>query len=294
MDSTGSNIHTVLTLFRQTLDETDLTPKFQDQLLVQKYLPMALHQVQGRLLMDTDKPIYMTHEITLSGSGVQRFVLPPSIQEVHGLVKEDTNGYIEDEILPTSNNHHDVRGRTWTLEGNELRINAYTCRTGTWKVLYIPGPESFPHYSTGGTLVDTSTLTLDASPDLGLVDRRVGGYIGAVCRIIPSSGPIEERIIDGHTYSGGNWTVTFRKALEYNTTPGTVTYEIVPGFDAAMVWAIVYSMVLEVAVSRRVSGATFNMLNSRFTTALKAISDRISNMQARTGKSFYVYDWASH
>lgn len=296
MDSTGSIIMTVIELFRRALDETDLNAKYTNQTLVQKYLPMALHAVQGRLLMDTDKPIFMAHELTIAqGSSVQRFLLPPSIQEVHGLVREDTYGRVIEEILPNSFNHHDVRERTWTLEGNELRIDSSVHRPGTWKVLYIPSPESFPHYTTGGTLLDASTLRLNTAPDLGLIDRRVGGYIGAVLRVIPAAGPIEERIINGHTFtpgSPGTWEVTLRKPLEY-TTSGSVTYEIAPMLDPALVWAVVYSMVLQVGASRRLSGAALQTFTRQYTEALKAVSDRISNAQARTGKSFYVYDWAS-
>jgi hypothetical protein len=295
MDSTGSIIKTVLELVRRTLDETDLNPKFQNETMVQKYLPMALHAVTGRLLMDTDKPIFMSHTIELGSGAVQRFILPPSIQEVHGLVQEDTYGRVVDEILPNSINHHDVRERSWTLEGNELRIDPSVFRPGTWKVLYVPSPETFPHYADGGTLVDASTLTLDLTPTLGLLDRRVGGYVGATVRILPAAGPIEERIVETHTYtpgSPGSWTVTFRKPLEY-TTSGTVTYEIAPFLDPALIWAVVYSMTLQIGAARRLPGATIQSFTRQYNEALKAISDRISNSQARTGKSFYVYDWAS-
>ena len=293
MDSTGSILKTVVELFRRALDETDLNAKYPDQTLVQKYLPMAIHAVQGRLLMDTDKPVYLSHEISISGSTVTRYMLPPSVQEVHGLVKEYSYGNVIDEVLPTSDRHHDRRGRTWTLEGNELRIESSAFPSGTWKVLYIPSPETFPHYATDGTLVDTETITLSAAPSLGLLDRRVGGYIGATVRIIPASGPIEERVIDDHTYAGGVWTISLRKPLVYNTTPGTITYEIAPFLDPALLWAVTYSMVLQVGASRRLSGAAIGSFTRQYNEALKAISDRLSNTQARTGKSFYVYDWAS-
>jgi hypothetical protein len=293
MDSTGSNIQAVLDIVRQTLDEAAVGAKFPDSDMVSRYMPMAIHAVLGRLLNDLDAPIFMRHDIEVS-SGTTFYSLPAAIQEVHGLVKFDSAGRVLEEVLPTSFNHHDIRNRTWSIEGGDLRIEPHSISSGTWSLLYIPQPDSAPHYSTGGTLVDTSTLTLDSSPDLGLVDRRVGGYVGSTVRVIGSGvAPVEERTIATHTWTGSAWQVTFRKPLTVNTTPGTVTYEIVPGFDPALLWAVSHCMSLQIATSRREAGTFYNMLTRQYTEALKAVSDRVSNLQARTGKSFYVFDWLS-
>jgi len=293
MDSTGSNIQTILALVRQILDETSTNAKFTNAFLVQKYLPLAIHAVQGRLLNDTDSPVFMSYPITVT-NGQTHYVLPPSIQEVHGLVQYDSDNIVMSESVPTSRNHHDIRNRNWSLEGNELRIEPHSITPGTWYVLYLPSPDTCPHYATDGTLVDASTITLSPSPSLGLVDRRAGAYVGSTIRIIPSgSGPIEERIINSHTWTGSAWQVTLRRPLTANTTPGTVTYEIVPGLDAALIGAISYNLAIEVATSRQFSGAAQAQLLRQYTQHLKAASDRISNMQARTGKTFYVQDWLS-
>lgn len=293
MHPSNSLIRAIIDLARSTLDETATNAKFKDQDMVLRYLPPAIHSVMGRLYHDHQNPIYATHRINVT-SGTNLYPLPPSIQEVHGLIKFGQDGSFHWEQMPGSGRHHDQRGGNWSLDGNQLRFRPNCKILGDWDLLYIPSPVTYPHIGTGRLIGDTRTFRLAAAPDLGLVDRRRDGYVGATLRLIPSTGYVEEAIIESSYLDSGNWFVTLREPFVENTAlDADLEYEIIFGMDPAMVTSVAHYIVRELAIARRLPGSWIEVHNRQLTSHLKTLSDRYSNMQGRINKSLYRFDYQS-
>jgi len=278
MNSDQSVLTTIIKRVRIIMDEVDVDGKFKDDTMVRHILPTAIDNVLARLTMDRANPIYLDYSFTTSTTE-GHYVLPPNIQEIERLVRLDTaTNLIIDEIRPRA--RFDWRGPGWTIEGNELLFDPLPVAAETWHVLYIPSGLMFPHSGTGTLAADLQTLTLDATPTLGDLDRRIGGYNGQVLRIIPTTGVVEERIIETHTFSTPDWTVATRRPFS-STIQGSVLYEIVPAAITGLMESIVYACCLKLATIRRLAGTTQASIQRDLHSAIKTEGDRITNLNAR-------------
>ena len=104
------------------------------------------------------------------------------------------------------------RHGSFTIEYNQVSDNDL-------RVLYIPSGDADWHYSgttnkgTAATASSTSTLTLSSGPLVGSIGRRLNEYGGAILRTFPSTGVIEERVVENTIFSASNWVTNLRKNI---------------------------------------------------------------------------------
>jgi len=279
-----SIVNTILRRIRFYLDEP-VDDKYTDNDLLDLVVPSALQEVWGYLHNTSDNPIVASFTIDVT-SGTKEYVLPPSVQNVHALVKLDDSGSWQYEYKPRSK--HNLHGPMWFLEGNNLRWDPKPRTAETLTIYYTPTPDQTIHYTDGGVLeADLTTLTLDSEPTVGFLDSRENGYVGCVLRVI---GPhvTESRIISAHdpwsNSSLDTGEVTVRQAFTRNIA-GQVAYEIFPPGSACFTEAIALSAVLKLGAQRGISQARMRLLMDQFRQARRTEAQRLENMMSRTGKS---------
>ena len=57
------------------------------------------------------------------------------------------------------------------------------------------------------TVVSSTVITLDSTPDLGQLDRRANAYVGSVIRVLSSSRVFQERVISAFDATTNRATV---------------------------------------------------------------------------------------
>jgi hypothetical protein len=254
--------------------------KYTDNDLLDLIIPPAVQEVWGWLHNSSDNPIVASFSLTVT-TGTKEYLLPPSVQNVHNLVRLDDEENWVYEHRPRGKHH--ARGPNWFLEGNILRFDPKPRRDETLVVFYTPTPDQPMHHAPDGTLdAGKTVITLSTDPSVGYVDKRVNGYIGAVVRIYHPTKGVETRIISAHDVEAG--TITVRMAF-VNNDAGTVAYEIFPPGSAAFLEAIALAAVLKLGAQRGVSQARMKLLMDQFRQARRTEAQRLENMMSRRGKS---------
>ena len=273
-----SVIHTLLRRIRFYLDEPE-DDKYTDNDLLDLVIPPAIQEVWGYLHNTSDTPIYASFPMTVT-TDTYEYILPPSVQAVHGVIRRDDAEQFLYEYRPRGK--PDIRGPGWYIEGNVLHWDPKPLKDEDLIVLYTPVPDQPPHYSTTGTLDATKTIiTLPStSVTLGYKDNRVNGYVGAVIRIIDGDG-IETRIISAH--APATPSVTVRDAFTV-ASAGTVEYEIFPLGSGAFTEAVALAAVLKLGAARGLSAVRTRHFMDLMRQARRTEVQRLTNMMTRRGK----------
>ena len=129
-----------------------------------------------------------------------------------------------------------------------------------------------PHYSTQGTVTSSTTVTLDADPDLGLLDLREDAYVGQMFRLLGTTH--SDHIID--SYDVTTRVVTLRKPLPVSS--GTVTYEVGPPTASGLTHALAARIAQMYAANLGLSRADQVRLQIHYDRALKPLVDTYSNL----------------
>ena len=271
-----SVINTLLRRIRFYLDEPE-DDKYTDNDLLDLVVPPAVQEVWGYMHNTSDNPIVASFSIDVTTTQ-REYILPPSVQAVHEIVRLDDNNQYLHEYRPRNRAH--PAGPGWFLEGNILRWDPLPIRNETLVVVYTPAPDQPPSYGTGTLDATLSILTMPTTPSLGFRDKRVNGYIGAVLRLVADEG-IETRIISA--YDPSTRAVTVRQAFTVEDA-GTVSYEIFPIGSGAFTEAIALSAVLKLGAARGLSAVRTKHFMDLFRQARRTETQRLTNMMSRRGK----------
>ena len=283
MHSTGSFLYTVLERIRGYLDDPDFDAKYDNDFLIRHIISPTMVDVLARINMNADNAVVMRLDFTPTDTD-EYYQLPPSVGEVLRIARRDSDGRVEDEVMPRTEFHPNRVG--WALEGNTLRFDPkFGKNEKDYTIYYIPSGDVMPHYSAdGGTVTgDGTTLRLDASPDLGTIDRRENAYAGQILRVIPAAGMIEERVIASHDVDTRD--VEVRIPFKGNLS-SSVRYEIAPIGMQSLYEAISAGAAMKLGAYRKISGSHYQMVLQQYRSAIKTVTDNLANMQMRTGKSF--------
>lgn len=126
-----------------------------------------------------------------------------------------------------------------------------------------------------------SVLDLAATPTLGVVDRRENAYVGSVLRILPASGPVEERQITAHYYDQptSTWKVEVRTPFSL-VAADSVLYEIAPAGSQSLYEAIAAWAALKIGTSF-LSRERQESITLQYRAAIKTIGDNLTYVQSR-------------
>lgn len=280
MHSTNSYLYTLLERIRSYLDLPEVDAKYSNDYLVRHIICPAQTDVMSRLSHTSGSPVLLTMALTLTGEA-QDIILPPNVLWVLRIETIDEDGNRLGEVIPRSF-WNPYGTQNWRIEGSPgalvLHIDAAPSGLDTAQIIYQTNGDILPHYGTG-TLASGDTVTLAATPTLGVLDRRPNAYVGSVLRILSASGPIEERQITAHAYSGGNWTVTARSDFTY-TTNGSVLYEIAPAGSQSLYEAIAAWSALKIGTNFLAKDRQDSIL-LQYRAALKTIGDNLTYVQSR-------------
>jgi len=285
MHSTNSFLYTVLERIRGYLDDPDFDAKYDNDFLIRHIISPSMVDVWSRINMNLSNPVVLRHAIEFD-ENTEYYQLPPSIGEIWRVALRDEDGMVIDEVIPRNEFH--PHGVGWAIEGNTLRFDPKqkaAKNNNTWNIYYVPSGDVMPHYSNdGGEMMgDRKTFKLDASPDLGAIDRRENAYAGQILRVIPATGMIEERIIESHDVDLSE-VVT---RLPFNTSLSTsVRYEIAPVGMQSLYEAIAAGSAIKLGSYRKITGNHYQMILQQYRSAIKSATDNLANMQMRNGKYY--------
>jgi len=269
----NSVLYTLLQRVRWGLPEKAEEELSNDYIMRSAVIP-KLSEIMNTVNSRSDSPIVVRYSLTLVDDQ-EYYVLPPTVHRVLKVTKL-TGGMVTDEIRRRKDN--DPNGPGWNVEGNRLSLRP-TPQTGdlsSYEVWYVPSGDFQPHYAKDGSLATGTVLTLTTggifSRQLGTVDKRDSGYLGATLRVTNTDGSIEERTITAHDAGAGTVTVT----EVFTTTTGTVAYEIVPNWMQTIMSAVVASSVLTLsALKGKLSEGDLAVLMDADKDAMKATLSNI-------------------
>jgi hypothetical protein len=284
VNSTRSQLKTIIDLIRITMDEPETNSKYTDAVLATSILPVSMSAALTMLNADQDNPIVSTWSFDIV-AGQRSYVVPGRIGMVRSLAQRDTSGYVLREI-PARNWSHPA-GYGWRIEGGYLQFNYDPQNTGTWVLEYEPGELACPHYSTGGDLnAALDTLTLDLSPDLGQCDFAENAYVGQELTIInTASNTTQTRTVSSQASTSGTITVSVDRPFTAPIATGTVTYELMPSHVVGLNAMIAYHACMLIGVSRSISEKKWTMLMQSYKSAKKSAIDKASNLMGGAAPS---------
>ena len=291
----NSMLHTIVEKVQTTLMKMAPELDYSADYLVRQGINNELGNVIARLNNTRANPY--TSRFTLDTVIDQQYYpLPAGVGEITRIVKIDSSGRIERDLLPRG--RFDPYGPNWSIEGNMISFLPYPKSVVNYEVWYIPNGTAWPHYAENGSLnADLTTFTLSDGKIwgrymLGDVDKREGAYIGCVLRILGSSSAfgtehgsevIEERTISASDAETG--TVTVERPFSSNIATGTCKYEIVPIYLHSVNEAVVAGTVANLAAaSRTITERQQKVLYINYKSAMKTAGDTLGNMQGRVPK----------
>lgn len=179
-----------------------------------------------------------------------------------------TDGYEINDYLDTTNFANADNNLTY-IRVTDVTANVLTT-TGTFGTTVT---------ESATVSANKSKLTLAATPTLGGLDRRENSYVGSVLRLLPATGPIEERQITAHYYSGGSWYVEVRGAFD-EIAGGSVLYEIAPAGAQSLYEAIAAWSAMKIG-SNFLTKQRQDSLLLQYRAAIKTIGDNLTYVQSR-------------
>jgi hypothetical protein len=273
-------IRTIIDKIRAMVEEPDINAKYTDDFILRQYVGPGMGAVSARLNLTSDTRVFLNFDFQVTDT--RNYTLPPGVASVVALYFLDQSGGTEIGRVRARTAWHHL-GPGWRVEGNPGSLTlAFTddAIQDQWvRVVYTSTGDVPMHLGTGTLDNDTewSEVTLAASPTLGLVDRRVNAYAGSYIRIVPSSGPIEERLIQSSSWTGSAWKV--RTAIPFTIAEGSVSYEIAPAAFSALWHAVAAWVAIELTIGRDIPNSKLQRLQISYTQHLKTIRDSLSNMR---------------
>ena len=286
MDSSESFLKTVIERLRGYIDDTDFDAKYSDQYLMQHVVMPSLVDVQARLNINADNPVYLEYNVT-TVPGQEYYVLPPCVGEIMRVVQYDYTGTADGmplrEWIPKST--FSLAGPVWTLQGNMISFRPYPTTADPITIIYITNGDMRPHYgdstATGTLNAGLTTFTMNATPTIGLRDKRDQAYAGQILRLFGTN-KHEERIITAFDPETRIATV----ARPFTLTNAAYSYEVAPPNFQSMTEAVTLAATIKLGTWRKISQAQHSLLVEQYRMAIKTITDQLANKQARTGKSW--------
>jgi len=209
---------------RSYIDLPDVGSRFDDDWIVKHEVGSVIPDIIHRIRNWDSSTLYMNYDFT-GVTDQYLYRMPVGCKDIVRLEQLDSNSDVVVQYLPRGDDH--PRGYGWRVSGDSLQFAEQLSTSTTYRMVFTSSGDASLHTGSGALAADLSTLTLASTPTLGAVDRREGAYIGYTLRVKPTSGPIEERIITSHTWTGSEWTVGVREAFT-DLTEASHTYEIVP------------------------------------------------------------------
>lgn len=287
MHSTGSFLKTVLERVRGTVNLPDVDGMFKNPYLISNSIMPVMDDVWTRIAMTTDRVIVTRFPLTITAN-TEYFTLPPIMQEVHRIAKFNDDRVIEWDWRPRPMKH--VRGPGWRIEGNTLVIQPTLSADTECDIWFTPSWSVAPHYATDGVLRGVasnqcSTVTLSASPAMGLLDKRESSYVGFIYRYLTGN-VWQERIIDA--YDPVTRYATLRRPLTNLAGPGDitgVTYEVAPYLHQCVWQAIAMGAAINISMGK-VTGIHAQQMIQAYNTAIKTARDQFTNFVNRLPQTY--------
>lgn len=279
-DSSGSYIKSCVTLCRFHLNSAT-GDRFSDNFLVTWIFSEAFSQVMSRIALAQENPVVMGYDFTLDAD-TARYTFPPTLSEVWWVGEYDTNNRLKcvlqaDGLLSA---YPRSTAGGWKLDGNQLIVDPAPNQAVTLRVVGTINNSISAHYATDGIINSTTSVTLSASPALGINDRRENAYAGQYIRILTGDA-IEERVIEA--YDPGTRVATLRSPI--TASSGTVSYEVGPPSFPSFVQVIACKMALLFSANLEMSRAGVTRLELMYEQALKTVLDQTSHMNIARGKA---------
>jgi hypothetical protein len=281
MQSNHLFLPAVIEKIRFYTDEPVADAKATDSILVRLCVMPAIVDVMARLNLNMDNPVLMRHSVSLT-EDEQYYQLPPNIGSIWRFAIMDEYGHIISEACPRGEFH--PCGPGWSIEANILSIRPFPTEAETADIWYTPSGDFLPHLATGTfTVTDNESMPLASTITYGLRDTRPGAYAGAILRVVPTSGPMQERVIATHTISGSTHTVTVRIPFDPTLT-SVAQYEIAPVGSVALYDAIALAASIRLGTVRNLDPRKMVNLERLYKSSMKTVKDHFSYMNLRTGK----------
>jgi hypothetical protein len=111
--------------------------------------------------------------------------------------------------------------------------------------------------------------------------------VGQQLRLIPTTGVVEERLIDSWENTGTNtWTATVRTAFVKAAVGQLPAFEIAPESNEPLFEAVAAFGAMKMAGYRKISGEHFGIIQAQYRDAMKTLMDHYANIQMRMPKYF--------
>lgn len=285
MHTSGSFLDSVIEYARFILEEPAGDTQYSDAFVARQIIPSTYDEVMNSIALGQENPILFRYTISLAAS-TEYYVLPPCVRQVWRLGKIDTNGAVTHDWYPRG--EFSPLGRGWSIEANTLAFSPIPSQAEDWTLWYVPSCDFMCHKGSG-TVVGTARDTIDlaASPSLGILDQRPNAYAGAVLRVIHSGAPWQERVISSYDVATRRAVVRVPFATTgYPAAAAAITYEIAPIAHLSLWKAIACRTAFNLGVARNVSEKKLALIDAEYRRALKAIRDRLGNIQGRRNKGF--------
>jgi hypothetical protein len=238
---TGSFLDRLILGLRKYVDEPSVNVKYSDNDLIAK-----LAESWAELWVDannnSNSPIIVRQDITLVVDQ-QDYILPPHVGKIVEWAKiEDSSGLTEWEI--DTRGYWNPAGFGFRVEGNVIRLGSKPKEGHVLRLGFVPNGDISPivgSFADNAPLAATSTtFTLNAATDKGMLDTRPNCYAGYTLRTFPTTAMTpdaakgesitQERLISA--YNPITRVATVAAAFDpIFSTPNTLeplTYEIVP------------------------------------------------------------------
>ena len=292
MDSSNSMLKTVIERIRGLLDDPDLEAKYNDDYLVRHIIQPGFATVTSRLNNSGTNAVMQRLAFPLT-QNVADYQLPACVGEVLRLCVLDGSGRALQEAVPRG--LFNLRGPNWKVEGNLISflpfppenyayMELWYIHSGDYSSVYVSTANA--SYVLDATKKIATIIVNTPAPALGSFDRRPGAYVGQMLRLIPTSGVVEERLIDSWTHvSGSTWQATVRTAFVKATANAQLpAFEISPESNEPLFEAVAAFGAMKMAGYRKISGEHFGIIQAQYRDAMKTLMDHYANIQMRIPK----------
>lgn len=295
MSTTLSFLYQATDRIRAYMDMASLDGKFNDTWIVRHLLMPASRDLVGRMnnnMMNTR--IIEEFDVAIV-EDTERYLLPPGLRHVLGLMKLNDDGTISEDHHPS--NFFDRVG-SWRVEGTNGRpylwidkTNPNINKTRTMRVYYV-GLQDFEwHYGDGGSNSNTTNgFLLETTPTMGVLDLRQYAYVGGMLRVF-----------NPETASGAQTLVMECPISAYDPTTRVVTsrftyaqiigaalegqasyaYEVVPSYGGTFMDAVTAGAILKAANLLKFPSSQKRDLEMEYKSARKTLIDDIGDLNLR-------------
>ena len=269
---------------RETIDEPNVSAKYSDSRIIE-HLEKSYILVLNEINRQSKTPAVVKETITVS-SNTTKYVLPYVMGSLFGVYNLSESG---GKVFYDSRSRYNPLGQKLWLEGNTLHIQSTDMfgiglrLTAEW----IPSGIARLHNGTCAINSDGDEITLDSTPNVGVLDTHHEAYAGSVIRILGVDGSavtgnyLQERNITAYDETTRVATLDVALSPIPTTDDGYIYYEIAPaihkGMDTVVALYTAYRLVTSEGNNKRAKGildAYRNaMRNVRLTAYYSSMSD---------------------